>query len=277
MRTVSSRILIAVGTTLVALVVGASSRAADIRITVTNDQTSGGAALAPVWFGVQNGSFNAFSQGGTASSAIEKLAETGNTAYLAAQFAGNGPETTLTSGGALPQFLPGQSASTVLAVDNPGTNKFLSFAGMVVPSNDFFMGNANPLQIFNSNGSFVGPMTIQVYGSDVWDAQTEQLSTSVALTFIQGETPESGVQITDGQVTPFLTEPGSAAFLQSIVGLTTKAGYEITHEFTANELIATIQVQSVPEPGSVVLLGLGATGVFVAGARLRSRTRRRPA
>ena len=47
---------------------------------------------------------------------------------------------------------------------------------MVVPSNDFFMGNAAPLQIFNSDGSFKGPMTIYVYGSNIWDSDTEAQS-----------------------------------------------------------------------------------------------------
>ena len=66
----------------------------EIQITVTNDQTAGGFALAPVWFGVQNGSFNVFSQGGTASSQIATLAQFGNTAPLTSLFAGNGPQTT---------------------------------------------------------------------------------------------------------------------------------------------------------------------------------------
>ena len=54
--------------------------------------------------------------------------------------------------------------STTLNVSNPTVDQYLSYAGMVVPSNDFFQGNATPLQIFNSNGSFVGPITIKVYG-----------------------------------------------------------------------------------------------------------------
>ena len=199
------------------------------------------------------------------------LAEFGNTAPLASLFAGNGPETTLTSGGMLPQFLPGQSTSTILNVSNPSVDQFLSFAGMVVPSNDFFMGNATPLQIFNSSGSFVGPITIKVYGFDVWDSDTEQHSTSVGLTFIQGQTPGSGMQISDGTITPFLAEPNSANFLQSIEGLTTAAGYPITHVFSADDLIATIQISAVPEPSSLLLLGLGLGGVLVAGRRPRSR------
>jgi PEP-CTERM motif len=271
MRNVSSRVLLGIGTAVVAILIASPAPGADISITVTNDQPTGGFALAPVWFGVQNGSFNVFSQGSSASSQIATLAQFGNTAPLAGLFAGNGPETTLTSGGSLPQFLPGQSNSTTLNVSNPTVDQYLSYAGMVVPSNDFFQGNATPLQIFNSSGNFVGPITIKVYGSNVWDSDTEQQSISVGLTFIQGQTPGSGTQITNGAITPFLTEMNSTTFLQSIVGLTTVAGYQISHVFSADDLIATINISSVPEPSSVVLLGLGVAGMLVAGRTVRSR------
>jgi len=271
MRNVSSRVLLGIGTVVVAILIASPAPGADIKITVTNDQPTGGFSLAPVWFGVQNGSFNVFSPGSSASSQIATLAQFGNTAPLTSLFAGNGPETTLQSEGSLIQFLPGQSNSTTLNVSNPTVDQYLSYAGMVVPSNDFFQGNATPLQIFNSNGSFVGPITIKVYGSNVWDSDTEQQSTSVALTFIQGQTPGSGTQITNGAITPFLAEPNSAAFLQSIDGLTTVAGYQISHLFSANDLIDTITIASVPEPGSVVLLGLGVAGMLIAGQTVRSR------
>jgi hypothetical protein len=251
------------------------SRAGEIQITVTNDQTAGGFALAPVWFGVQNGSFNVFSQGSTASSQIATLAQFGNTGPLSNLFAGNGAQTTLTSGGSLPQFLPGQANTTTLSVSDPSVDKYLSFAGMVVPSNDFFMGNASPLQIFNSSGTFIGPMTIQVYGSNVWDSDTEVQSITTALTFIQGETPGSGTQIMNGSITPFLTEPGAASFLNSITGLTTVAGYQITHEFGANDLIATIQISSVPEPSSVVLFAIGASAALFGGRRWARKNSKR--
>jgi hypothetical protein len=258
---------------LVIAAIASSSQGGEIQITVTNDQTAGGFGLAPVWFGVQDGSFNVFSQGSTASSQLATLAQFGNTAPLASLFAGNGPETTLTSGGSIAQFQPGQSNSTILNVANPSVDQYLSFAGMVVPSNDLFMGNATPLQIFNSNGTFAGPMTIQIYGSDVWDSDTEAQSITTALTFIQGQTPGSGTQIANGSITPFLTEAGAAGFLQSITGLTTIAGYNITHEFDANDLIATIQISSVPEPSSVVLLGMGAAAALIAARKARSRNR----
>ena len=182
-------------------------------------------------------------------------------------------DTTLTSGGSLAQFLPGQSNSTVLNISNPGVNQFLSFAGMVVPSNDFFMGNASPLQIFNSDGSFKGPMTINIYGSGIWDSDTEAQSTTTALTFIQGQTPGSGMQITNGAVTSLFSESTATDFLNSINGLTTAAGYTITHIPTSSDPIATIQISAVPEPASVVMLGVGVVGAVVGCGAMRSRRR----
>ncbi len=92
MRTVSSRVFCWIGAAVVSILIAPSAPGADISITVTNDQPAGGFALAPVWFGVQNGSFNVFSQGSTASSQIATLAQFGNTAPLASLFAGNGPK-----------------------------------------------------------------------------------------------------------------------------------------------------------------------------------------
>jgi hypothetical protein len=271
MRYVSPRILLGIVAAAAAISMASPARASQIQITVTNDQPSGGFALAPVWFGVQNGTFTPFTPGSTASSAIATLAQFGNTAPLTTLFESQnvGVDTTLTSGGSLVQFLPGQSNSTVLNISNPAVDQFLSYAGMVVPSNDFFMGNATPLQIFNANGSFKGPMTIQIFGSNVWDSDTEAQSLTTALTFIAGQTPGSGMQISGGKITTVL--PASATFLNSINGLTTAAGYTITNVPTSGQLIATIQISSVPEPASILLFGTGVIGLIVIGRSSASR------
>ena len=265
MRNISPRILLRIGAAVAAILLASPARAAEIKITVTNDQPAGGFALAPVWFGIQDGTFTTFTPGQTASSQIATLAQFGNTAPLSQLFESQnvGVDTTLKSGGSLVQFLPGQSNSTVLNISNPSVDQFLSYAGMVVPSNDFFMGNATPLQIFNADGSFKGPMTINVNGSGIWDSDTEAQSTTTALTFIQGQTPGTGTQITNGAVTSLFSESTATSFLTSIDGLTTAAGYTISHIPTSTDLLATIQISSVPEPASLAMLGMGVVGMLV--------------
>jgi PEP-CTERM motif/Spondin_N len=267
------RISLRIGLVAAAMLAASPARAGEIQITVTNDQPAGGFALAPVWFGVQNGTFTAFTPGLPANSAIATLAQFGNTAPLTTLFESEnvGVDTTLASGGTVAQFVPGQSNSTILNIAKPTVDRFLSFAGMVVPSNDFFMGNASPLQIFNASGNFLGPMTINIFGSNVWDSDTEVQSTTTALTFIQGQTPGTGTQITNGAVTSLFSEPTATAFLQSIDGLTTIAGYNISHIPAGTDLIATITISAVPEPASLVMLGIGLVGTLVGYGVSRSR------
>ena len=277
MRTAFPRMVLGALAALTIVSTTTPVHADEIRITVTNDQPGGGFALAPVWFGVHNGSFDLFNSGSAASSQLETLAELGNTAAVTSLFAGNGAQTTLASGGALPQFLPGQSASTVLNVANPSVDRYLSFAGMVVPSNDFFMGNDDPLAhpIFDAAGHFNGPITIQIFGANVWDAGTEVDDIAFGAAFIQGDnatdhTAENSV------ITPFLQDSNASSYLSSILGETTAAGYMMTHVFSSADPIATIRISSVPEPASIVTLSIGLGGALWLARGRRSRSSRGP-
>jgi hypothetical protein len=258
---------------LAAIWMAAPAHAAQIQITVTNDQPGGGFALAPVWFGLHNGSFDTFNSGSAASSQLETLAELGDTSALAALFAGHGVQTTLASGGMLPQFLPGQSAATILDVANPAVDRYLSFAAMVVPSNDFFMGNDDPLAhpIFDASGKFIGPVTIQIFGANVWDAGTEVDNIAFGAAFIQGDNATDHVA-ENSVITPFLQDANASSYLASILGQTTAAGYTMTHIFSSDDPIATIRISSVPEPATIALLSIGLAGTFIRARARRSRS-----
>jgi len=253
---------------VLALVFAANASADVIQISVTNNQPAGGFAFAPVWFGLHDGTYQTFTAGGAASSTIQTTAELGTPSALLTAFAGHGDQTVV---GSAP-IGPGSGGSSVLNVADPSMNRFLSFASMVVPSNDFFMGNADPLafEIFSAAGAFLGPRTIQVYGSNIWDAGTEVNDITFGAAFIVGD------DITDhvdqgGVIALVFGGPDQASYLNSMLGRATPYGYDISHLISANDLIATIQISSVPEPSSLILLGAGAAGLLIASARKASR------
>ncbi len=274
MRTASPRIVLTALAAMAIAALATPAHAADIRITVTNGQPGGGFAFSPVWFGLHDGSFDYFHSGATASAQVTALAELGNSGPLASLFAGHGVSTVVKSGGALPQFTPGASASTTLNVANPAIDQYLSYGAMVVPSNDLFFGNDSPtaVHLFNASGQFLGPVTITILGSDVWDAQTEQDSILNGGAFIQGVDATFGTQITDGKVTRFLGESNASSYLQSIDGLTTAAGYPISHVFGPSDVIATITISSVPEPSTIATFTIGLAGTLVAARHRRRRS-----
>jgi PEP-CTERM motif len=239
---------------------------------VTNNQPAGGFAVTPVWLGVHDGTFDLFNPGDAAMPFLESVAELGNTGPLMTAFSGMGPQTTLTSGGPLPQFLPGNSNFTDLNVMDPATTRYLSFAAMVVPSNDLFMGNSNPLAfpIFDSAGNFAGPLTIQIFGSMVWDAGTEVNNIGDGPAFITGIDAMLGTT-ENGTVHLFFTDPNAATYLASINGQLTPGG-TISHLLASDELLATIFISApVPEPSSLALGGIGLCGLFLGLVRHNRR------
>lgn len=247
-----------------------AASAASLQISITNNQPDGGFAFAPTWFGLHDGTYQTFTAGDPASSALQTEAELGSPSDLLSAFAGHGDQAVA---GSAP-IGPGGGASTLLSVSDPTMNRFLSFASMVVPSNDFFFGNENPqsYEIFNAAGVFNGPLTIQIFGSNVWDAGTEVNNIAFGAAFIVGDDAHDHVD-QGGVVALVFGGPDQTDYLNSILGQATPYGYDISHLISANDLIATIQINSVPEPSSVVLLGAGAAGLLFASARKASRRR----
>jgi len=194
------------GSILMALT--SNALAENITVTVENLAPAQGVYFTPVWVGFHDGNFDLFDGGGTASAGLEAVAEDGNNEPLADEFnaaasSGVGGVLTAPAGFAgAPVFDPGDRSSITLDLD-PTVNRYMNFATMLLPSNDAFMGNADPLEVFDDNGQFNGPISFVVYGSMVYDAGTEANTESDAAFFNQSA-PNTGETTAD----PIAIHPG---------------------------------------------------------------------
>ena len=244
----------------------ASVSAEQIRVTVTNLAPTNGNFLTPTWVGFHNGAFDLYNPGEAVSPAFERLAEDGTNAPLAAAFMASGAGSVGATLGAAP-LAPSASISELFSLDGmSASNRYFSWATMVVPSNDAFVANGNPMafQIFSNTGSFLGA-DFTVLGSMVNDAGSEVNDEIPANTSLFGQivpdtgTPQNGVVA----IHPGFLSAGSGGILDDpmYTGANFKApGYQI----------ARVQVEAVPEP-STILLSL--TGLLAAaGIASRRKT-----
>ena len=246
---------------------GAAAQADNISITVENTMASDSFFFTPVWMAAHDGSFNTYDTGTMASdwSGLTELAEGGDTSLVSARFAAMNPggvDATLAAVagmGDAPVFSPGESAHMTLDVGDASVNRFFSFASMIVPSNDLFMGNDDPMsyELFDASGNFNGPLTIEIYGGDVNDAGTEVNDAfgGAAFSTNGGMSQDEAVNIR-----AFFTDSGDEAYLDSFLGSMTGNGSTIGSTFGSDDLIARITI--VPAPASLSLLGLGGLGLI---------------
>lgn len=227
-----------------------------LNVTVTNLAPAQSVSFAPLHVGFGNGSFDAFDSGQAAGAGIVSVAEGGAGGAWQAGFAAAEPQATRGTIGGLLQ--PGQSATASFAVD-PLLNPFFTFAAMVVPSNDFFIGNDSPMawRLFDAAGQLLISQIDQL-AADIWDAGSEAFDPAHAAFVGDNDlrTPQNGVVSFD------------FAELSGFDGLTTGAGYVFQSALAAGTGVYRIQfdlARTVPEPAVLPLLMLAA----LAGTRLR--------
>ena len=252
------------------------ANAAMIKVEVENKSPTNGLFFTPVWLGFHNGGFDTFDVGSAASPALERLAEDGNAAPLnsalnAAQGDSIGSVLTAPAGFAgAPIFDPGDIASATFDLD-PLAHRYLNFASMLIPSNDAFFGNADPLALFSAGGDFVGDIVISILGANIYDAGTED-NTETDAAFLNQAGPNQGTATAGGVIAQhagFTAFPGG-----NILGGTNGAGFffdPVLADFTRDNglvEIAQIRISQVPEPGSAALL---LAGVFGLGASIRKK------
>ncbi len=225
-------------------------------VTFTNEGNSD-FFFTPLWFGLHDGSFDTFDAGAAASASLELLAEDGDVSGLVSDFASvtggiGGVAANAAGFGGAPVIDPGESAVVTVSGLDAIANRYLSFASMVIPSNDSFIGNANATayEIFDGAGNFTGPVTIQIFANDIWDAGTEVNDTMGAPFSAVG-----GVATDEGGTIALLPAGG----LDNFAGTGIPTGGTIADLIAADQLVATITVtQSVPEPNGLAMIGFGA-------------------
>jgi hypothetical protein len=265
---------------LVLLVVGWTSRSqaalvVDVTVTFENLAPTNSVAFAPLRLGFGNGTFDAFNSGEAATDPIISVAErgTGNTWFPA--FSAAEPNAVLGSvvgSGALPQLVPAGNAnmnrastgSQTFRVDT-GVNRFFTFASMVVPSNDLFIGNDDPMEyeLFDATGNLL-INEIFVSAGEIWDAGSE-LAIPLNGAFVVGAT--NGNRVEQNGVVSF-----DFSELAAFNGFTTAHGYSFTNAgLTGGTHIGRISfsVTVVPEPSSLALVGLMSVGIVFRRHRKR--------
>ncbi len=242
-----------------AAALSAQAALVDVTVTVQNLVPANGIAFAPLHLGFHNGSFDAFDLGGVATAPIISVAEGGAGGAWQAAFAAADPTATRGTVGGL--LLPGASSSLTLRVDT-ALNPNFTFAGMVVPSNDFFIGNDNPVEyrLFDAAGALT-VASITVRADEIWDAGSEVFDPAAAA-FVGN----NDLRTPQNSVVAF-----NFAELAAFNGLVTGAGYTFSSGLSAQSEVYRISfdVSPVPEPGSLAMLTAGLLSVGFLARRRR--------
>ncbi len=251
------------GTALLAFAGGAHAQNRSIVVTVENLSPTNSTSFAPLHFGINNGTFDAFNAGTTAGPAIVTIAEGGSGSAWLPAFAAADPTAVIsTIGGAL---TPGQIRSSSALLVDTAINQYFTFASMVIPSNDLFIGNDNPamFQIFDLAGNLL-INSITITANRIWDANSE-IADPTAAAFVAGGTNALRT-----------AENGLVAFdrteLSAFNGVTTGAGYTFSDAaLTATTPIYRISftTAAVPEPATWAMM---LSGFGLIGFAMRRRT-----
>ncbi len=222
-----------------------------LQITVENLSENGGLAQTPFWVAVHDGNFRTAESGVSAIGfgGLELIAEEGDTSELVARFAtsgiGNDAVITAPSGfSGAPVFEPGEVVTRNLTVTDTLQSPFFSYASMIIPSNDAFIANLNPqaIRLFDTAGNFIGPRTITIFGSQIWDAGTEVNNPNGGPAFAT----TGGASIDEAGVVHLLSG------LDEFVGIGLPTGGTLAKAFGPNTPIARITISTAAAPSNPI-------------------------
>lgn len=235
----------------------------DLTVTVHNLAPLNSVVVAPLSVGFGQGVFDGFDIGSVANASIVKAAELGNGNLWRDAFTGADATAVVGVVGGAP-LAAGLSATKTFRVDT-SKNSYFSFIAMVVPSNDFFIGNdsATAFKLFDSSGN-LQVTSIGQKARDIWDAGSEELNVANAA-FIIG----SNAAARDAQNSVVARNFGEFAAYN---GLTTAYGYSFNSGLSGGSDVYRIDfsAQPVPEPQTYALLlgGLAAISAVVRRRRV---------
>ncbi len=249
---------------LVATVATAQER---LVITVENLAPTTGFFLTPTWVGLHDGSFDLFDVGTAATPGLATIAETGDVSILQGEFDAPGRLQSVAadpagfgSVGMQPPLIDtGNTATTEINIMNPAAYRYFSYASMVIPSNDAFIGNGNPLayELFDAAGNFNGDLVIDVTGADIWDSGSEVNNTFGAAFSAIDLTGVDPADIGARENGTVQQHPGLANFEGTptpvgLIGSGLAPGLDTP--------VARISISVVPEPTAAVLALLAGVG-----------------
>ncbi|MEM6673559.1 MAG: spondin domain-containing protein [Planctomycetota bacterium] len=181
---------------------GAGTSFQRVTVSIENVAPRQGNFQTPFWVGLHDGSFDLYDRGVPAGGpgsplgddSLERIAEDGTIGPLSSNFAAAqtaGTDATLF--GPAGPVAPGQIAVGSFLVDpmSPST-RYLSYVAMVLPSNDAFVANGNPLAhpIFDQNGAFVFEPFFSVEALDAGTEVNDELPMNTA--FFGQMAPDTG-------------------------------------------------------------------------------------
>jgi hypothetical protein len=246
---------------------GVQAAPVQVKVTVESLVPALGISFAPVHVGFGNGSFDAFNLGGVATAPIISVAEGGSASAWFPAFAAAAAGATLGTVAMAP-LQPGGMFMNTFMVDS-AVNRYFTFASMVVPSNDHFVGNDDPMEyeLFGAGGA-QQITSITVKASEIWDAGSEAFDPAHAAFVVGGtndlRTPQNSVvALNFGELAAFN-------------GMSTATGYVLNSQLRADTdvLRFNFAVQAVPEPETYALMlgGLAALGFMARRRRAAAET-----
>ena len=179
-----------------------------VQVTITNQSPTGGVYITPLWAGFHDGSFDSYNGGLSSQPGVERVAEDGDVSQISSDFLGGytyidntGASATVLSSqsgadrvdGAIANgapIAPGEVASSTFNVDVSGANRYFSYASMILPSSDYWIGNGSP--------------TAHDLSSLAGAAAGTSISFDIGL---PGEVNDAGTEVND-----FATSPGNPLF-----------------------------------------------------------------